>query len=53
MGIIDTEKVMTPKVPFYSVVRDRWGWIRECARPTKGSCKKCLFVKKCHLNLEG
>jgi hypothetical protein len=52
MGVIDTNKKITLKIPFYSVVRDRWGWIRECARTTKGSCKKCLFTEKCFLNDE-
>ena len=47
MGVIDTQKMLTKRIPFYSVERDSWGWVRQCARPTKRSCRKCIFGEKC------
>ena len=43
MGVIDTSKKITKRVPFYTVVRDQFGWVRECAKPAGKSCKKCLM----------
>jgi hypothetical protein len=47
MGVIDTEKKLTRKVPFYSVVRDGWGWVRECAKPKGRSCGRCVLKNRC------
>jgi len=47
MGVVDTNKKVSRRVPFYSVVRDSWGWIRECAKPATSSCKGCLMARNC------
>ena len=47
MQIIDTEKKITKRVPFYSVLRDHWGYVRECAKPTGKGCSKCMMGRLC------
>ena len=47
MGMVDTSKTLTREVPFYSVVRDNWGWVRGCVGPVKCRCRECIFKKRC------
>jgi hypothetical protein len=47
MQIVDTNKELSTKVPFYTVKRDEWGWVRECVKAPRRDCQKCLFSKKC------
>jgi hypothetical protein len=49
MIVVDREKKITRKIPFYSVQRDDWGWVRSCAKPLEVRCGKCLFKKQCRV----
>jgi len=52
MGVVNTEKKLTGKIPFYSIMRDDWGWVRMCVKPDTRKCGKCMFSKKCKVEGE-
>jgi hypothetical protein len=45
--VVDSRKVLSQKIPFYAVIRDEWGWVRQCAKPTSRRCGKCIMKKRC------
>jgi hypothetical protein len=46
---LDTQKSISPNIPFFSVHREIRGVIDTCAKPDTYSCILCLFKKSCVL----
>lgn len=45
--IIDTNKTLSTKIPFYGVIREVRGTVIACARRENTICLDCVFAKTC------
>lgn len=46
-GTINTERVVTPQTPFYSVGRLEHGEVIQCVRASRFSCRQCILRSCC------
>ena len=48
-GVINTDKITTPRQPFFSVGRDEQGRVYYCVKNGEIKCDECMFNLACSI----